>query len=140
MTEISKQCEERLWEIYRYGRKNKLHQFQSFPSFYQYHKKKYRSKKSSSKHHFDLTLQDWFELWDMDLLHNQNSRYKKKMVCRIIEPGAYTRENVYIGDPIDNSHDCIRNGNHRTAVFDPKIHTEGWTRHSATNFSIKAKK
>lgn len=126
MLKISKQCSDRLWQIYRYGRKNKLHNFGSFPTFYDFHKKKYQAKKLSSQHHFDLTLEEWFELWDMDLLHNQNARYKKKMICRIIEPGPYSIDNVYIGDPIDNSHDCIRNGNHVTAVYDPKRHNRGF--------------
>lgn len=117
MAEISKQCEKRLWEIYRYGRKLKLHQFGSFFTFYKFHSNNYRQKMSASKRQgkdFTLTLQDWFELWDVDLLHNQNSRYKKRMICRIIEPGPYSRENVYIGDAQTNADDCKRNGNLKT--------------------------
>ena len=124
--ELSDKNWNRLLEIYKYGRKHNLHSCGTRTTFYQQIYKKYNAKRGSSKHKFTLTMDDWVELWDMDLLHNANSRYKKRMICRIIEPGPYSRENVYIGDPIDNSHDCIRNGNHATAVYDPVKHNRGF--------------
>jgi hypothetical protein len=117
---------DKLWEIYKYGRKNKLHSFTGYNNFYNAEYKKYKNKKAKSIHPFDITFEQWVLLWDLDLLYNYNSRYKKKMICRIKEPGPYSIDNVYIGDPIDNSHDCIRNGNHSNAIYNPLKHTRGF--------------
>jgi hypothetical protein len=104
-----------IYELYRWGRKNKKHEFTTYLSFLEHHRLKWQSKKNSSESkgiEFKISFEDWMLLWDKKIF-DRGSDVHQYNICRITEPGPYTLENVYIGHPKDNARDRMRNGNQK---------------------------
>ena len=118
-----------MWRIFLYGKKNEYHCFDSYEKWYKDMQDRYNLKRTSAKHEFLLTFKDWMCIWQ-EKIYLRGHTSKSYHICRIKEPGPYTIDNVYIGHPIDNMHDRIRNGNHKTAINEA---SHGWIKYQKEN-------